>query len=387
MPKNTDRPTISHRTLYVGLLLMITVTIYLFLQKPERISVRVYHLSKGEVKATVSNTRVGTVKACRRSYLAPATGGQVAALHVNEGDKVKYNQLLLEVWHDDLSAQVKLKQEQIRANRARASQACLLAAGARREATRLAKLQKHNQIISEESVDQAVTDADAQKAFCNASRLAINISQAELNIARTAVERTLVYAPFDGVIAEINAELGEFVTPSPPGISTLPPIDLLDISCLFVSAPIDEVDAPKIRLGMKACVSLDAFPEKRCSGTVSRIAPYVLEKEKQARTVEIEVKLTDPRDLEDLLPGYSADIEVQLAVKENALRVPTEAVLENNRVLLMNNDGLLIERSFKPGLSNWSFIEVLSGLAEGDSVVLSTGQDHVSAGAYVIEQK
>jgi HlyD family secretion protein len=193
-------------------------------------------------------------------------------------------------------------------------------------------------------------------------------------------------------VAEINVELGEYVTPSPPGIPTLPAIDLLDVSCLdvsclYVSAPIDEVDAPKIRTGMSACVSLDAFAEKRCSGTVSRIAPYVQEKEKQARTVEVEVKLTNPQDLKDLLPGYSADIEILLAARQQALKVPAEAVLENNRVLLMQADGLLEERIFKPGLANWNTVEVLSGLNVGDKVVLSVGRDGVVAGAYAREQK
>ncbi|OYV18929.1 MAG: Efflux transporter, RND family, MFP subunit, partial [Methylococcaceae bacterium NSM2-1] len=188
-------------------------------------------------------------------------------------------------------------------------------------------------------------------------------------------------------VAEINVELGEYVTPSPPGIATLPAIDLLDVSCLYVSAPIDEVDAPQIKTGMSACVSLDAFAEKRCSGTVSRIAPYVLEKEKQARTVEVEVKLTDPNDIKDLLPGYSADIEVLLASKQQALKVPAEAVLENNRVLLMQADGLLEERVFKPGLANWNTVEVLSGLNVGDRVVLSVGRDGVVAGTYAREQK
>jgi len=126
---------------------------------------------------------------------------------------------------------------------------------------------------------------------------------------------------------------------------------------------------------MSACVSLDAFAEKRCSGTVTRIAPYVLEKEKQARTVEVEVKLTDPNDIKDLLPGYSADIEILLASKQQALKVPAEAVLENNRVLLMQADGLLEERLFKPGLANWNTVEVLSGLNVGDKVVLSVGRD------------
>ncbi len=387
MPTTPAKNKISIKLLFISLVLMIAGAAYVYLQKKQTIPVKLYGVSRGEVKATVANTRVGTVKACRRSYLAPATGGQVAALHVREGDQVKGKQLLMEVWNDDLTAQFELQQAQIKAKQATAKQVCLLAAGARREAVRLAKLQKFNQIISEERVDQAITEADAQQAFCKSANLAVEVTRAQLKMSRAMIERTLVQAPFDGVVAEINAELGEFVTPSPPGIPTLPPIDLLDISCLYVSAPIDEVDAPKIKTGMQACVSLDAFEEKRCSGTVTRIAPYVLEKEKQARTVEVEVKLTDPKDLAELLPGYSADIEVLLAEKDSALRLPTESVLENNRVLIMQDDGLLVERTFTPGLRNWSFVEVRSGLKEGEKVVLSVGQEGVEAGAYAEEKQ
>ncbi len=369
----------------IGIALMLAV--YFFSKQPKLVDVEVVTLEQGEVRATVSNTRVGTVKACRRAYLAPATGGQVAELHVKEGDIVKQNQLLLEIWNKDLKAQVTLQDAQIRANRASAEQACQLGAGAEREADRALRLQKFNHIISEELVDTKATGARAKRASCNAALEAIAVSQATRDAAQAAVERTLVVAPFDGTVAEINAELGEFITPSPPGIPTLPAIDLLDVSCLYVSAPIDEVDAPQIKTGMSACVSLDAFPDKRCSGTVSRIAPYVLEKEKQARTVEVEVKLTDPKDLNGLLPGYSADIEVLLASKPQALRVPAEAVLENNKVLVMRDDGLLEERSFKPGLVNWNTVEVLSGLNVGDKVVLSVGREGVVAGVHARVQK
>jgi HlyD family secretion protein len=134
---------------------------------------------------------------------------------------------------------------------------------------------------------------------------------------------------------------------------------------------------------MQACVSLDAFPEKRCTGKVSRIAPYVQEKEKQARTVEVEVKITDADDLKRWLPGYSADIEVVLAEKQNALRLPAEAIMENNKVLLIAQGDELEERTFVPGLSNWSFTEIESGLQEGDRVVTSVGKEGVVAGAKV----
>ena len=369
------------------LLAAVALGTYYFVKPSKTVVVKTYIVAQGLVKETVANTRVGTIKACRRAYLAPATGGQVARLLVSEGDKVKQGQVLLEVWNEDLKAQVDLQAAQVNAKKAVAEQVCYLAAGAERDAQRLRKLQKHDRIVSENEVDDAITEAKAKRAFCRSAKAGVRVSEANLEVSRAAMKRTLVIAPFDGTVAEINAELGEFVTPSPPGIPTLPAIDLLDMSCLYVSAPIDEVDAPKIRLDMSACLSLDAFPEPRCSGKVTRIAPYVLEKEKQARTVEVEVKLSDPEELLHLLPGYSADIEVLLDSKNLALRLPTAAVLENNRVLVMEADGLLVERSFKPGLSNWNYIEVLSGLSAGEKVVLSVGREGVVAGAYAREER
>ncbi len=373
----------TKKLLILAVVLCMAGAIFIYSRRQPPIEVAAYTLAEGEAQSTVANTRVGTVKACRRAYLAPATGGQVAALHVKESDKVKQGQLLLEVWNQDLKAQVALQKVQIQANRASAEQACQLAGAAEREAARLSRLQQHKQIVSEEQVDKSVTGGKSQRAACRAAMLAIELAEAQLAVAEAAVRRTMVLAPFDGTVAEVNAELGEFVTPSPPGIPTLPPIDLLDVSCLTVSAPIDEVDAAAIKIGMSACVSLDAFKDKRCSGSVTRVAPYVLEKEKQARTVEVEVTLKDPKDLVELLPGYSADIEVLLAKKELALRLPAEAILENNRVLFIDADYVLHEQSFQPGLSNWSFTEVISGLKAGDRVVMSLGQDGVTDGAQV----
>ncbi|MDX8127907.1 efflux RND transporter periplasmic adaptor subunit [Methylomonas sp. OY6] len=371
------------KTLIVAALLIAVTALFLYSRRPQPVAVEAYTLAEGEVRATVANTRVGTVKACRRAYLAPATGGQVAQLRVKEGDKVKQGQVLLEVWNQDLKAQVELQKAQINASRASAEQACQLAGGAEREAARMTQLQKHKNVVSVEQVDKSVTGGKSQRAACRAALQAIEVAEAQLGVAEAAVLRTLVKAPFDGTVAEVNAELGEFVTPSPPGIPTLPPIDLLDVSCLTVSAPIDEVDAASIKTGMSACVSLDAFPDKRCSGIVTRVAPYVLEKEKQARTVEVEVTLRDPKDLAELLPGYSADIEVLLSQKERTLRLPAEAILENHRVLLIDADHVLHEQSFQPGLSNWSFTEVLSGLKAGDQVVTSVGKEGVAAGVTV----
>ena len=156
----------------------------------------------------------------------------------------------------------------------------------------------------------------------------------------------------------------------------------MDINCLYASAPIDEVDAPEIRVGMPANISLDAFPKTSFAGKVRRVAPYVLDLEKQARTVDVEVNFTDAADTRNMLPGYSADIEVILSERKDVTRVPTEAVLEGNKVLLLGAGDLLQERKIESGLSNWEHTEVLSGLQAGDQVVVSVDREGVQDGAH-----
>ncbi len=376
------------KILAIGILLAVIAAagIYL-LQRPEPIPVIIHSVAEGAVEAIVANTRVGTVKACRRAYVAPAASGQLAKLNVREGDAVKKGAVLLEIWNDDLKARIALRKKEIQVKEAAARQACSIASGAERIARRTKLLQKHDGIISQEQVDDAVTVAQAKRAACQSAMAAVQVGRAALTAAKTDLERTILRAPFDGRVAEINVELGEFVTPSPPGIATLPAIYLLDISCLFISTPIDEVDVPLLRLGMPARITLDAFPKQHFPGTVTRIAPYVQEKEKQARTVEVEVTLNEQQLLKRLLPGYSADIGVILATRRKALRIPTAAILENDRVLLVGKDGLLQERVIQTGLANWDYTEVLSGLAAGDRIVLSTGRDGVEAGAYVTAEQ
>ena len=86
--------------------------------------------------------------------------------------------------------------------------------------------------------------------------------------------------------------------------------------------------------------------------------------------------------------GYSADVEVILATREDVVRVPTSALQEGSRVLVAGADGTLQERKVKTGLSNWEFTEVLDGLKAGDRVVTSLEREGVKAGAtFVVDDK
>ncbi len=361
-----------------AVLILISVLIaYLGSSKP--VKVIITPVESGLVQDTVANTRAGTIKACNRAGLSPSLGGQIASLPVKVGDKVKAGQILMELWNEDRLAQVTLATREAKAAKALARQACVKADVADREAQRLRKLRLKG-LATEEAIDRADGEALAQKAACAAAKANAEVSEARLEVAQALLDQTRLTAPFDGIVAEINGEVGEFVTPSPVGIPTPAAVDLVDIRCLYVSAPIDEVDAPAIRVGMPAKISLDAFARQIFLGRVKRIAPYVLDIEKQARTVDVEVDFANTGDSHDMLPGYSADIEVILAEQPKALRIPTEAILEGNRVLLLGDDGILHEQRIKSGLSNWEFTEVRQGLKENDRVVVSVDRDGVEDG-------
>jgi len=355
-----------------------------YFSQPKPVEVRLHSVSRGTVRATVSNTRVGTVEACERAQMSPSAPGQVASLNVREGAAVAAGDVLLEIWNQDRKADLRLAEAQASAARSRAEEVCATASGAEREAQRLKKL-RLRKLISEEAVDVAATESDSRRAACEAGLAATRVSAAQIAVAREALERTLLRAPFDGIVAEVDVRLGEYLTPSPPGIATLPAIDLLNPNCVYVSAPIDEVDAPAIEVGMPACISLDAFPERRCEAAVRRIAPYVLALEKQARTVEVEVEINNPAQAEGLLPGYSADIEVLIEAREEVLRVPTEAIVEGNKLYVFDAaSSTLTLRQFEPGIANWEFTEIAAGIAAGEVVVLSAGRQGVEDGAVVM---
>lgn len=368
------------------LIILIVISLFagliMFLTRDKPVPVTLDAVKRGRVESVVTNTRAGTVKACRRAHLAPSTGGQISYLAVHEGDRVQAGKVLMTLWNEDIAAQIKLAENEEAAAVTGAKEACLLADDAMRTASRLLELQKKG-LAADENVDQAVANAKAQRARCQAARENVRVSAARVEVARAAMERTIVKAPFSGYVAEVNGEIGEFVTPSPTGIPTPPAVDLVDTSCLYILAPIDEVDAPNIRKGMDARITLDAFPGITFKGKVSRIAPYVLEIEKQARTVDVEAVFSDPEEFKGLIPGYSADLEVVLDVHENVLSIPTEAVLEGGKVLVYRrDDGLMEDRTIKTGLSNWKETEVLSGLKEDELIVRSVDREGVKAGIY-----
>ena len=378
----------KRRILLLVIIAVASVLIVTFwVKRPKSVPVSLVSVDKGEVARTVTNTRAGTLKACRRARLSPSIGGQIANLPVHEGDRVEQGQVLFEIWNNDLTAQLQLAESEAKSSRARAKQACVQSDVAQREAKRLRKLLAKG-LTSDEKADQAISHAKAQKAACDAALANAETSQSRIAVARAALDRSRLTAPFAGTIAEVNGELGEYVTPSPIGIPTPPAVDLIDTSCLYVSAPIDEVDAPEIKPDMVARISLDAFSKQFFEGKVRRIAPYVLDQEKQARTVDIEVYFLSKDVKGNMLPGYSADVEVILDTRTNTLRIPTDALLEGGKVYLYDaEEKIVVIKTIKTGLSNWRYTEVTEGLTVGDQIVRTIDREGLTDGVKVSIEK
>ena len=353
-----------------AIIAVIALSSFMFAGEEKPIKVLSVKPEIRNVEKTVSNTRAGTIDACRRSKMSPAAAGQISVLHVKEGDSVKEGDILLELWNKETKARVTASERS-------SDQACIVSAKAERDASRANELYAKG-LTSEEAKETAVANAESTMAACNAA-------VAQVEVTKASLERTMLIAPFDGIVAEIEGKLGEYVTPSPVGVATKPTLDLIDNTCLYIKAPIDEIDAPDVRSGMKANITMDAFGEEEFLATVTRVAPYVLDLERQARTVEIEATFDNPQQY--LLPGYSADVTIIIDTSEETLGLPTQAIMRGDKVYVIGDDNVIENRQLETGLSNWEFTEVLSGLELDDRIVLSVDRTGVKDGAKVEIEK
>jgi HlyD family secretion protein len=395
LPASTPPAARPRRSGWLRLLVVLVilaaavVALRLTVFAPAPVRVTVAMVTRGAVEETVTNSRAGTVKARRRAQISPEVGGRVVALPYRAGQRVPAGAVVLRLADAVPGAQLQVSQRELAAAEAQARQACLAAEQARRDVERNRTLQAQG-IVASDVMDRLVTTAATQAAACDAAHGNAARARAASHLAAVDLDRTVIRAPFDAVVADVTTDVGEFVSPSPPGVPIPPILDLLDPSSLYVSAPMDEVDAGKLHAGLPVRVTLDALPGRQLAGRVTRVAPYVVDREQQNRTVEIEVELADRTVSAALLPGTSADVEVILAVRPDVLRIPTPALIEEKRVLALVGEagkvGSLVERTVTIGLRNWDFTEIRQGLAAGDRVVLSLDREGVENGAKAVAE-
>jgi HlyD family secretion protein len=369
------------RILILAAIIAVIVLLRLVVFRPPPVPVTVFTVERGRVEETVVNFRAGTVESRLHSEMSPGISGLVTAIPVEKGARVDEGQTLLRLDDSEYRHQVALAGRSVDAAQAAAEQACLTAAQAERDLRRTESLAADG-LASEQALEEARTGAESSAAACKAARERVREAEAALAVARATLAKTEMRAPFGGVVLDVTTEVGEWISPSPPGVMIPPVIDLIDPATLYVSAPIDEADVARLRVGLPVRITMDAFRDRSFPGRLTYLSSFVETTQEQSRTLTVEAEFAEQALPENLLPGLSADLEIILAVRDEVLRIPTYALLEGGRVLVV--DGEKLESvSVTVGLQNWAFAEIEGGLSAGDRVVVSLDRPEVKAGARV----
>jgi len=246
----------------------------------------------------------------------------------------------------------------------------------KRQEVRLAEVDVENARISIEELKTQEEALGVKRQDVALTAAQVESNRIDLSIAQRRLEDTKVAAPMDGVVATRNVQIGQIMS---SGISNVgggtTALTLADLSRLFILASVDESDIGKLEVGQSSLITADAYPGKRFRGAVTRIAPKGVN---ASNVVTFEVKIEVLSDNKALLkPEMTANVEVLVAQKDDALLVPVEAVSRRRMerfVMAVKPDGTAEERPVEVGLSDGVQFEIVSGLKEGDTVQVRKGE-------------
>lgn len=362
--------------IWAGLLLAALVVTFTLVQRQRAtaIAVKVHRVEQGPVRDLVSSIAAGRVAAFKEVTLRAEVGGTVLKLHHRRGDLVKADEPLVTFDEADLKSRLRIAELGVSLGRAQLAQAEANVKIAERNAVRARQLGASGSMSGAE-VDNVEAQLEAASKALGAAKAAVAQGAASVELAKVALRKAVVKAPFAGVVLQTTVEEGDIL---PPGA---PILGMADTSALHVDVAFDELDLGKIVVGREAEISLDAF-EGRLRGAVVEIAPSITLDLKGNRSVLLKVSVPqDPR----LRIGMSADVDVVVAKREEVLWVPPVAVLGRGaeRTVILVKNGLASRRTIEVGIATWEAVEVVKGLAAGDLVALDPSQPGLVEGAHV----
>ena len=314
----------------------------------------------------------GYVVAQRKAALSSKATGRLEWLGVLEGSHVKKDEIVARLESRDVSASLGQAQANIKVAQANLEQGQAELADAQASFTRTADLLRQK-FIAASSFDAAQARLNKAKANIAGYHAAIAAARANAQAAQVAVDQTLIRAPFDGVILTKNANVGDNITPfSSAADSKGAVVTIADMDTLEVEADVSESNLSKIRAGQPAEIQLDAFPELRLAGTVSRMVP-TMDRSKATLLVKVRFDDHDPRVLPDMSakvaflskPVPPADKQPVVAVQPAAI-----ATRDGKSIAFMVDGDVAKAVAVTPGRKVGELVEV-KGLKPGDKVVLA----------------
>lgn len=312
-------------------------------------------VEKRDMGALVQATGIIKPKVGAEVKVGARITGKVERLYANIGDRVKKGQVLVQLEQDDLKA------------RADQAEAAYLEATAALEKAKL-DLERDKPLAQQGYISQQNIDV-LQNALDTARARQLK-AKADLDYAKAQLSYATITAPISGTIAAVMTQQGETVA---AGMNAPTFITIIDLGKLEVNAYVDETDVGKIGVGQEAFFTVDTFPDRDFKGRVTAVYPRAVLQENVVNYITlIGIENSEGK----LKPDMTANVTITLKKKKDVLAVPGATVVrEGGRkyVSLPNGEGKAVRREVKTGWKDGTYIEITSGLKEGDVVVMNEG--------------
>jgi HlyD family secretion protein len=326
----------------------------------------------------------GYVVAQRKAAIASKATGRLEWLGVAEGSRVTAGEVIARLDNRDVRAQADGAEANVRAVRAALAQAEAEARDAAQQLARNVDLAAKG-FVSAATVDAATARHDRATAGVGSARAAIGVAEANARNARVSVDYTLIRAPFDGVILSKSANVGDIITPfSSAADSKGAVVTMADMATLEVEADVAESSLSKVRVGQPAEIALDALPDVRFRGRISRMVPTV-DRAKATVMTKVQFDALDPR----ILPEMSAKVaflsqEVSPEQQRPLVAVATDALAQRDgrTVVFVVRDGRAVAVTVTPGTKLGDLTAIAGAARSGEKAVLRPAPD-LADGAHV----
>jgi HlyD family secretion protein len=359
-------------------------------------------------------TASGNIRARRTVDISSDVSARVSELLIDEGDDVVAGQALLRLEPDQYAAAVSRDEASLAQAEAQEAQQRANLIQAERNRDRLLQLRSRDSLlVSRQQLDDAETTVEVQQAMLTSAGHGVSQARAAVDESADRLSKTIFTAPMSGKVTRLNVEEGETVIIGTMNNAGSLVLTISDLSVIEVVLQVDETEVSEIALGDSASIRIDAFPDKTFAGRVTEIGNSAInppgeQAANQQAAIDFEVVLTLEASDTPLRPDLSATAEIVVESRRQALAVPIIALTVRDREDVMEDDGMdegdaadddpsdssgpgavpndvegvFVARegtvTFRPveiGIAGQEYFEVLSGLAEGDTVVAGPYQN------------
>jgi HlyD family secretion protein len=350
-------------------------------------------------------TANGRIDAKRKVDLSANVMGQIINLAVREGDTVKKGTFLLQIDQKQLAASAQSAAASLQALFSDRDAARASLAEAERNYQR-AQTNYNAKIIPLADLERTRSLLDGAQANVTSAERRIDQARANVTAARDTLSKTTMVAPMDGIVTALPVEEGEVAvigTMNNPGTKLL---TIADMSVVEAVMEVDETDIPNVKVGQRANVTIDAYPNKTFSGLVTEVGSSPIVRNgglggSTTEAVNFEVKIQVENPPPDVRPGFSASADIITGTRTTVVAIPIQALIirekpgtaggkpqDEEGVFLFLN-GAAKFAPVKTGLSGESSIEIVSGLRDGQQIITGPFKAlrDINDGSKVKEQK